>query len=154
MPSVYAANPIGSVTLQPDARTANFSLVDGDPKIPTTKGIVTGISWKDGVNVQFTHTMGDDIYMNIFGNRMGTMTVKGVAFADLGCKGASEHGIIKTIKWYRDNRVSTKQAKIIIKVGGSEAIDGFLIGASYHTDDTEHWMVNYQLEVATVPRSS
>ena len=153
--SIFGKNtPVGAVVAVADSRMATFKLVNVEPKLPLAKGIVSGISWQDGVNVQFTHTMGDDIYMNVFGNRMGTMTIKGIAFSAYECKDTDEHGVIEYIDWYKDNRVSKKLAAIVVTVGGKEAIDGYLIGASYNTDDTEHWLVNYQLQVATVPRSS
>ena len=153
MPSIFAGGNIGAVVLAKSVRPATFSMVATKPRMPTKIGLISGIQWQDGVNAQFPHTMGDDIYMNVFGNRMGTLTIKGIAFSDFECKGASKHGIIDIIDWYKEHRVSTTGKNIIVTVGGTEAISGFLIGASYSTDDTENWLVGYQLEVATVPRA-
>ena len=153
MPSIFAGGNIGTVVLAKSTRTATFSMVKVKPPMPTKVGLISGISWQDGVNAQFTHTMGDDIYMNVFGNRMGTLTIKGIAFADFECKGASKHGVIDIIDWYKEQRVSATGKKIVVTVGGTEAISGFLVAASYSTDDTENWLVGYQLEVATVPRA-
>jgi hypothetical protein len=160
--SLFGEQPIGAVALVRGSRIAHFSLLETDPKITSTKAIITGFAWQDGVNVQFTHTMGDDIYMNIFGNRMGTLTINGVAFASVaragivGCDSpptVRAHGIISVIDWYRENRVSTKQSSIKVTVGGEASVAGYLISATYRIDDPEKWMMNYQLQIATVPRS-
>ena len=157
MPSIFTGSPIGAVALVKGSKTASFSLIGVTPKTPSKKAIVTAFSWQDGVNVQFTHTMGDDVYMNVFGNRMGTLTIDGVAFNSVARTGGNcdsdPHGIVSIIDWYKDNRASTREASILVKIGGSASVSGYLVSANYITNNAEHWMVNYKLQVATVPRS-
>jgi len=161
--SLFGEQPIGAVALVRGSRIAHFSLLETDPKITSTKAIITGFAWQDGVNVQFTHTMGDDIYMNIFGNRMGMLTINGIAFASVARAGIvgcdpdpvpRQHGIISVIDWYEENRVSTKQSAIKVTIGGTVTVSGYLTSASYQINEPEKWMMNYQLQIATVPRSS
>jgi|TARA_R110000824_G_scaffold82768_4_gene207414 hypothetical protein len=111
----------------------------------------------DSVNVQFTHTMGDDIYMNVFGNRMGRMNVNGLAFNSEASTGggcdSGPHGVIDIIKWYKENRASSRTSPIEVTISGTESIEGFLVAASYSAQDTETWMIKYQMVIMTVPKA-
>ena len=151
MPSVFASNPIGNIVVLPTNQTATFSLIDVN--IPTTKSAITGWSLGENVNAQFTHTMGDDIYMNVFGNRIGHMTIEGISFNAVNCD-ASQHGIVSIINYFRTNRISSNSQPITITIGGQGGITikGALISANYTSNDPENWMVQYALTVATVPR--
>jgi len=162
--SVYTATPVGVVNSLPDSvRFATFALInvtgaDGkDIKFSTHKAIVTSWTFNENVNVQFTHTMGNDIYLNVFGNRMGVCTIRGLTFNAIGsgqgrnCASKS-HGVEDIIQWYRDNRVSSSQDKIKVSIGGDETIEGFLIGASYQANDPVNWTVEYQLQIAAIPK--
>lgn len=158
---VFTRAPIGTVVQLPDGvRTATVGLVKVHPKnnqfdvvgsFFNQKSIVTSWSFNENVNVQFTHTMGNDIYLNVFGNRMGTFTVNGLAFHAAGCE-FSRHGIARIIEWYRRNRISNPGAnRIRMTIGGSETIEGFLIGASYRANDPVNWTVEYTMQIAAVP---
>jgi len=170
--TIFTAAPIGVVARLPDGvRTATVALIkvtpaDAGPKdtsqmlgsFQNHKAIITSWSFDENVNVQFTHTMGNDIYLNVFGNRMGTFTVNGIAFHSTAKAGGqvcdkTEHGITKIIKWYRDNRISNPAAnRIKMTIGGVDTIDGFLIGASYRANDPVNWAVEYTMQIAAVPR--
>ena len=150
MPSVFASNPIGNVVVLPTNQTATFSLIDTD--IPTTKSTVMGWSMGETVNAQFTHTMGDDIYMNVFGNRVGQLTIQGISFNTLNCD-PSQHGIVEIINYYRANRISSNSQPITITIGGRGGITikGALTAATYNSNAPENWMVQYSITIATVP---
>ena len=187
--SIFTATPIGTVARIPDgARTATLALIkvrkpgglrfgrgaagrfftneeDVLGSFQQQKAIITSWSFNENVNMQFTHTMGNDIYLNVFGNRIGTFTVNGIAFHArstrnigrdgeriLGC-GSEHHGIIEIIKWYRRNRISNPTAnRIKMTIGGKETIEGFLISASYRANDPVNWAVEYTMQIATVPK--
>ena len=159
MPSVFTALPVGSVVrLNDEVRTATVGFIEVNGQGPFAtfiqdSAIITGWSVEEGVNVQFTHTMGDDIYMNVFGNRIGHMTIEGISFNAVNCD-ASQHGIVSIINYFRTNRISSNSQPITITIGGQGGITikGALISASYNSKDPENWMVQYVLTVATVPR--
>jgi hypothetical protein len=156
MPSVFTGGRVGSVARMTGIRTVTFSLLETDPTIAKAKTALQGFSMQDNVNVQFTHTMGDDIYMNVFGNRMGVLTIDGVSFNAEASGGACDngpHGIIKMIEWYEENRASNRLDPIEVKISGQAATQGFLIAATYRANDPMNWVVSYQMQVATVPRT-
>ena len=165
--TIFTAAPVGTVARLPDGvRTATVALIKVVPagkedmlgSFQAHKAIITSWSFNENVNVQFTHTMGNDIYLNVFGNRMGTFTVNGIAFHSTSKRGDKKcdtkpHGIIKIIEWYRKNRISDPTAgRIKMTIGGSETIDGFLIGASYRANDPVNWTVEYAMHIAAVPK--
>lgn len=162
MPNVFTGAPVGSAVALPDGtRTASVALihVDAITKLATWqqhKAIITSWSFDENVNVQFTHTMGNDIYMNVFGNRMGMFTVNGIAFnsagSHAGCDGAP-HGIVRIVEWYRANRASESGAqRVKVTLSGADTIDGYLIAANYRANDPVNWTVEYSMSIATVPR--
>ena len=158
MPSVFAGGRTGTVVELPSIRTVKFSLIKTDPDIAIkgVKACVTAFTMDDSVNVQFTHTMGDDIYMNVFGNRMGRMNVDGLAFNASAAGGSCDtapHGVIDIIKWYKKNRASSRTSPIEVTISGTESIEGFLVAASYSAQDTETWMIKYQMVIMTVPKA-
>lgn len=164
MPTVFTQMPIGTVVRLADTSkkaTVGFIKVEGKGTLAgftTHKSIITAWSIEENVNVQFTHTMGNDIYLNVFGNRMGVATVTGLAFNSTskngnGCDGGGNHGILKIIDWYRNNRVSEpSESKITIQISDAGVISGYLIGAGYRSTDAENWSAEYTMQIATVPR--
>ena len=172
MPTVFTMSPVGSVVRLPDSsRTMTIGFIGVEGLTPigvftTQRSIITSWSMDENVNVQFTHTMGNDIYLNVFGNRMGVATINGISFNSVGDMQAEEasvggcsnesHGINRIIEWYRMNRVSNPFSKrIVINIsdgGDGGVIDGFLIGASYRSNDPVNWTAEYTMNIATVPR--
>jgi hypothetical protein len=156
--SVFAGGPVGTVVKLPSTRTATFSLIDvpdfTDTAV-TSKASVTGFTMQEAVNAQFTHTMGDDIYMNVFGNRMGKLQIDGIAFNSKDCD-VNQHGIVRIINYYKRNRVSSNPTFITVTIGGAGGITvkGAIVAATFRAADTLQWMVNYSISIATVPRSS
>ena len=161
---IFNKNHVGATVLLPSgSQPATFSLIgvkgqDALGGFTGQKSIITGWNYEENVNVQFTHTMGSDIYLNVFGNRMGVFSATGLSFAATAhgvatsCTG-NQHGVEKIIDWYDRNRVSNANAsKINITIGSGIIISGYLISASYRTQDTESWTVQYTIQVAVIPK--
>lgn len=161
--SVYTAVPVGSTVVLPsNSKVATFSLIDvqGNDALgvfSTQKAIVTGWNLQENVNAQFTHTMGNDIYVNVFGNRMATLSVHGITFNAIreGVTCSDDPpGIDNIINWYQSNRVSNPNApeRIKITIGSTMVAEGFLINANYNARDPVSWTVEYTLQIAVIPK--
>ena len=71
-------------------------------------------------NFQFLHTLGSDVYVYVFGDRIGQLSLSGVAFAS-GCGNAvtpvsgqpfaGDHGLVGMNDWYKDNRISRRRER-------------------------------------------
>lgn len=154
MASVFAAPPIGTVVSVPSNQIMSATLLDVDGmRGALTRSIVTNFTFNENVNAQFTHTMGDDIYVNVFGNRIGQLNVTGLSFASTDCDTGS-HGITDIINYYRRNRISSNSQPIVISIGGNGGItaQGALIGANYSATNPETMMVQYNLTIVVVPK--
>ena len=165
MPSIFGAAPRGTVLQVDDGHsTGTIQLLKttglsefGGGNFVSEKIIVTSFSADEAVNVQFNHTMGNDIYMNVFGNRMGTFSLRGIAFNSAsqgqGCPNDNGHGILNVIRWYRENRASSFQTpEITLNLKNEAPFSGYLIAANYSANNPADYMVEYVLTIATVPR--
>ena len=161
---IFNKNHVGSTVLLPSgSQPATFSLIgvkgqDALGGFTGQKSIITGWNYEENVNVQFTHTMGSDIYLNVFGNRMGVFSATGLSFAASATAQAGpcvgdKHGVESIIDWYDKNRVSNKDAdKVTIQIGSNVTVSGYVISASYSAQDPETWTVQYTIQVAVIPK--
>lgn len=163
MALIFNRSHVGAtVQLPSGSQPAAFSLVHAEGTDGGALGtraqqsIITGWNYEENVNVQFTHTMGSDIYLNIFGNRMGILSLTGLSFAaesDGTQCNSSKHGIEHIIAWYRANRVSNPLAnKVNVTIGSDLVVTGYITGSSYRAQDTESWLVQYTIQVAVIPK--
>lgn len=103
------------------------------PNFPSDGAIVTHAQMEQAGNYQFLHTVQDFIYVYIFGDRIGTLTVSGVAFL-AKCSGAGV-GIEEVIQYYNNNRLAIAGGPV--RVGfGSIPFEAFLTAASFNVRDT------------------
>ena len=94
------------------------------------KAIFTAVNISEQANVQFQHTLGDAIYLNVFGDRIGNMKIAGVAVSDVCNTQDREHGITKVLKYYRESKVSSRAAPLIVNLDSRTAYKAFLVGFS------------------------
>jgi hypothetical protein len=98
------------------------------------KAIFTSVNINEGANVQFQHTLGNAVYLNVFGDRISQMRISGVAVEGScgnGVKSDSEHGIAKVIRYYRDSKVSSRKEPLLISLASNNpnsAYRAFLVG--------------------------
>lgn len=116
--------------------------------------IITSIGVKQHTNHQFMQTLGADIYIYVFGDRMGDMALSGVAFAkDCEEMGDTEHGMAKVMRWYRDNRLAKRRDPVDVVLGNAdgEPFSGFVTGMNLNLLDLQSMLVTFELRLALVP---
>jgi hypothetical protein len=127
------------------------------------KAIFTSVNFNEGANVQFQHTLGDTIYLNVFGNRISQLKVSGIAvsgFCDAGANAVNdgEHGISRVIQYYRESRVSSRRDPLIISIASSgkeAAYQGYLVGMQggmFGEMHTTHRMFQFGLDFVIPPK--
>ena len=153
MPTFFTSNgkaPVGRTVGIPDFHTmGTVRFFDMDPPImaATHSSIITRVQLSHQGNYQFLHTIGNDVYVYVFGDRMGSITVSGLSMQ--GC-GVANHGIEYVMAWYRQNRIANRQIPVIISIGQASA-RGFVIGFSGDVVDPSVRLVQYGLQIATLP---
>lgn len=169
MPIVFASNTGKVAAMSDKAAEGSFSLGNTQPKISYTshKAIITQVGISAAGNYQFLHTIGNDVYVYVFGDRMGSVTLSGVSFQG-DCQGggggtaglqntttfpaaSGKHGFELLYDWYKDNRIASRLAPIDITIGKSTTFKGFVIALQGNIKDPVYRTVDFQISIATLP---
>lgn len=126
----------------------------------TSAALITGIQGNFQTNTAFKHALDKRVYVYSFGDRMGSVVVSGLAF-DSRCGtpipnnpltgGSLLTGLDEIVFWYRANRASLHNARVIVTIGLSQVLRGFLVGLEYGTHSTELRSYTWAMRVATLP---
>lgn len=118
------------------------------------KTIITKIGVGMAGNYQFLHTLGNDVYVYVFGDRMGQIVLHCLSFAAT-CPETdnSAHGFNSLLNWYKDNRIAASEKLVSVQIG-SEVFHGFLVGSNPELSDPETKLVQTQLIIALMPEAS
>ena len=129
----------------------------------TSAALITDIKGSFQTNTAFKSALDKRIYVYSFGDRMGSVAVSGLAF-DSRCGtpvpnnpltgGSLLTGLDEVVFWYRANRVSLSNSPVIITIGLSQVLRGFLIGLDYGTHSTELRSYSWTMRIATLPGMS
>jgi hypothetical protein len=163
MPVIFSGKPGRVAILNDDAVPAVTPLVQprDDKDVPSItaesqRSIVTRLQVSQQANVQFLHTLGNDIYIYVFGDRIGQMTLSGVSFSTIctgeGDSGEGSHGIENMLDWYQQYKVSAKDTATKIMLG-TKLIQGFVTGVSFDVQDRADipWIGLFNISLFVVP---
>lgn len=154
MPVVLASRPGQVVELADPALACNTRFLGLDPNISfgVERSIVTRVTVSQQVNVQFLHTLGSLIYVYVFGDRMGQVTLSGLSFACV-CPDAEqgvELGAEKMLLWYKQNRASRRAGPVRVTIG-TTAIEGFVTSFTEDVVDPSLRLVQWGVTLASLP---
>jgi len=120
--------------------------------------IITSFGYSQDVNIQFMPTLRKMIYVYAFGDRMGTVTIGGVAFNDV-CSGDSPLGnsglgTVELLKYYDANKAVKDGQTVSVSIGnGSNTVTGFLTSMTLQAQDPEYMSMDFSMEIAVISRS-
>lgn len=137
-----------------------------DPTIPATttlrveewdgfgsfKSIITKVTVSAQGNFQFLHTLGGNIYIYVFGDRIGQATISGLAFDSTCDDENGTIGIERVIQYYQENRVASRAAPIKITIGTSTTVQGYLVGFNAEIGDPGSRVYNFSMQLMLVPQ--
>lgn len=158
MPVVFARNT-GRVFMLPDAvaeGAISMGHVVGDMPITFTQHttIITRIGVAAAGNFQFLHTIGNDVYIYVFGDRMGQVDLHGICFAQPCVDGGvsiPEHGFEKLFKWYESNRISVRREPVVVTIGVNKSFQGFVTALTGDAQDAQTRTINFNLTISLLP---
>lgn len=141
---------------QPDATTAYASLDlarnAGPLSFKTVRSLVTSIGLSQATNQQVAHALGGDIYIYVFGDQIGQMTVGGISLAgDCDASGKGIHGIEQVYQFYRTNRLSRRREALPIAIGSTMSFSAFLVGLQMDISDPVQNIARFQLQMMIIP---
>lgn len=116
--------------------------------------IITRVGVSAAGNFQFLHTIGNDVYLYVFGDRMGDITLHGLSFAGGTCgKGGEQqqHGFEALFSWYTKNRIAVQKEPAKVTIGRDTTFTGFIIGITADAADPKTRMIQFQLTLSLLP---
>ncbi len=161
MPTFFMAEggsaPVGRVIQLPDDHTQGtlrfVSISDPeDITFKTHKSIITRLTVAHQCNYQFLHTIGNEIYIYVFGDRVGQITLSGLSFT-VDCESREEpkHGFEQVLEWYEKYRVAARKDPIELMIGAT-GISGFVVGLSGDVIDPSTRMMQWNLSIMVLPK--
>ncbi len=159
MPILFEGNAGRVIRLDDPAVTCRAALLDvggkNDPDAQITydeqASIITRMTVSERVNAQFLHTFGRHVYIYVFGDRIGEITLSGLAFAcPCDASGGPDPGAQRMLEWYRLNKASRRQQPVSVSIGSS-AIAGFVMGFTEDVADPASMLIQWGVNLVTLP---
>lgn len=158
MPVIYEGNA-GRVFAVPDRvatgliQIANVTGEGGQLSYLQHNTIITSMGLSTSGNFQFMHTIGGDIYIYVFGDRMGALQINGLSFSDQcpADNGTEFHGVERLIRWYNQNRVAYRRNTVRVIIGRSTVIDGFITSLQVTGEDAGTRSVRFSMGLTMLP---
>jgi hypothetical protein len=120
------------------------------------KAIFTNITIGERGNYQFLHTLGNHIYIYVFGDRIGSFGLSGLAFFD-NCRTfepSGRIGIAHVLNYYRANRIVARAAPLLVTLDPDTVFRCFLLGVRGQVQNPATRIFQFQMEFAMVPEDA
>lgn len=138
-----------------------------DPTLPATttlniegwggftgfKSIITRVNVSAQGNFQFLHTLGGNIYVYVFGDRIGQLGISGLAFESVCGNTAGAIGIERVLDYYASNRIASRKTPIKVTLGVSTTVAGYLVAVAGDIVDPSSKMYQFSLQFIMAPQS-
>ena len=150
--NLFSSNRRGVVvTRRISGSPGTISIVDGFPSHESV--IIQRIGYGQGVNVQFAPSLASLIYVYVFGDKMGDVTISGVCFDRTCSDGKRFKGAQRALSYYSKNRAAAKSDTINVTIGDVE-INGFVIDMKLDTLNEEYRTMSFTMTMAALPRDA
>lgn len=119
------------------------------------KSIITNITIAEEGNFQFLHTLGNEIFVYVFGDRIGQFGVSGLSFYDnCGANISSRIGISHVLNYYRRLRLANQPNTLLVTILPDTVLRCFLTSFRGQVLDASRRMFEFHLGLALVPEES
>jgi len=135
------------------AGTIRIVSVKGDEEIAfkKQKTIITRVTVSQQGNYQFLHTLGNDVYIYVFGDRIGEIAVSGLSFPMDCDKIGGKIGGELIFDWYKKNRVAARPNPVTITIGTKTIIDGFVTAFTLDVVDPKTGIMQWNMQMVVLP---
>lgn len=154
MPVLFSTNPGKVIAVQDPATIGMISGVNlqGWGGFGAMRSIITRVTISNTGNFQFLHTLGNQIFVYVFGDRMGQFSIAGLAF-DNGCRlGLGQPlGIEAVAAYYAANRLANRASPLLVSIGLSTPAQCLLIGMTSEVVDPNARVYQFNMMFGLVP---
>jgi len=150
MATLFVTSP-GQVVAFKDVGTLPLSIfLENWPGFPAIRAAITAVSGATAGNYQFLHTLREFIYVYVFGERVGELSISGMAFSS-ACGTGGKSGVEQIADYYNKYRISSYGKLINVQIGisGSASLRGFLVDMQQNIMDTQHQLSQFKLTFKT-----
>lgn len=116
--------------------------------------IITSVGTSQGSNFQFMQTLQDNVYVYVFGDKLGELRVSGLVFAgkcEGSDKGSNESGFSKVLKYYTTNKISNDEKPGVpmqLQIGSTK-FSAFLVNVQTSVDRPVEGLGQFTLSFVT-----
>ena len=152
MPSLFASVP-GQVVRMPTsypAITATMQFSDPTSRFDyTTLGcVLTEAAIRQRGNFQVLHSVGELVYIDVFGDEVSAVSVSGIAFLQT-CETKS-NGIDNFLDYYKNNRLAARKTPVKM-LFGTTLFQGFLSDSELKIANPEMGLGLFSMQFLTLP---
>lgn len=129
----------------------------GDTEIPWGgfvgfKALITNIVIAEETNHQLRHTLGNDIYLTVFGDRIGALGIGGItSYNNCGEGGGEKIGIDHVLEYYRQTKLSARAEPLKITIAPDRVLRAYLYRFRGQVVDVAQRLFQFHLDMALIP---
>lgn len=123
------------------------------------RAIITQTGVVQNGNFQFLHTINDQIFVYVFGDRISELYVSGVSFGtyvgDTNSSGCAPYqdGTRDVFPFYRNHRIAVRAEPILVRIGTRGVFRSFLTGMKFDVLDPELQLGQFTFRFHSFPTS-
>ena len=122
----------------------------------TLQAIITNMTVSAAGNFQFLHTLGGNVFVYVFGDRIGKVVISGIAFEGT-CGGffgsvfrGSKVGVERVLDYYWQERIAGRKTPIKVTIGAGTILVGYVTSVTAKVQDEASRMFTFSIELATI----
>lgn len=156
MTQLFVTKPGQVVAVQDVGALPLTIFFDNWPGFPSIRAAITQLSFSRSGNYQFLHSLQDFIYVYIFGERIGEVSVGGLMFSEACQAIGGPSGPEQVSDFYDTFRISKYGKLLTLQVGlsGKLRVRGFLTASRMDIFDTQHQLGQFTLRLHTLPKET
>jgi hypothetical protein len=157
MAVTFFSRQIGQVAafVDPTIPARTLIRLEGWDGYQVQKSVITQATVSGQTNLQFLHTMGGNIFIYVFGDRVGTFSLSGLAFDSTCDMAAGVIGVEHVMQYYNQQRAANRAMPLKITMGVATTFTTYLVGMSCQIADPKSriWEFSYKLALIPFPKA-
>jgi hypothetical protein len=113
------------------------------------RAIITQAAVVQNGNFQFLHTINDQIFVYVFGDRISEIQIGGMSFGTY-CDN-NQPGTLDVFPFYRQRRIAVQAQPLLVRIGQGGVFRSFLTGMNFEVTDPESMLGQFSFRFHSFP---